>query len=781
LTSWLWVALRPWEVAPHPNATLDRLEPTAAAALLMEARVFDYNNYVQEDSSLPPLGHSAESADDDGMAFVSFLGRYLLDDFTIADGLRDFASVAKSTSLQTLARVLSSLAYANSGSPSHALDVLYVEEEPASPLEMAYLLLHRGLRHFEQGDTEAALKVTSVAHRALAPKSATGNVLAVQMEVAALGNSANYRPGGHSGLGDFFAMQALARLAGTSQHGHRALEVVDELLLRGLDRKVRHPLSTSTRWTSEDYVVGPLAAFLVQAELSAQFGAIRAARRRLGRALLLDQPAGDARLEEEGSALNLIRRSGDVRLLESATEMVRRDGPLRSLREEIERFIADHWTPSELRGNLAFTRLVVDLCRADEIHSLAGRLLEEADGTVRLREYRTAPGWSVRYETIRAMSAIASVATDDLHERLSTALLVAIADGLDSLEAQAAADAVRWISWESLSPSLQTRWVRMLENRHDSEFRAVALPVLAELAQIGVPTAAGTLGACLEENFGAFEAAVLLDSALELREGDWWERIRSVALASVEEQLQEASAGRFSVGVVDPLRLLANVYFRFPEDEVWEKLEEALRHDSTALRKRALLERLASGFFELGEERRQVVYDLVTVLLRRGASDDIGDSVFGGKRLGEAALVRLWSLGGAPVDELLAHLAQLAADAGSRGRAIVAQVVGTTPSPSADLLCAVGMSISGDEVSAVRAEAGRSLGRLLPHVGGPLRGAVERRLLELLQEDGTLVPLFTLRGLESSPSEPIVGILEGIMAGHPSRWVRLEASRVLAK
>lgn len=781
MTSWLWVALRPWEVAPHPNATLDRLEPTAAAALLMEARVYDYNNYVQEDSSLPPLGHRAESADDDGRTFVSFLGRYLLDDFTIADGLRDFALVAKSASLQTLARVLSSLAYANSGSPSHALEVLYLEKEPASPLELAYLLLHRGLRHFEQGDTEAALKATSVAHRALAPKSATGNLLAVQMEIAAIANSANYRPEDPSGLGDFFAMQTLARLAGTSHRGHRSLEVVDELLLRAFERKVRHPLSTGTRWTSEDYVVGPLAAYLVQAELSAQLGAIRAARKRLGRALLLDQPAGDARLEEEGGALNLIRRSGDVRLLESATEMVRRDGPLRSLREEVERFIAHHWAPAELRGNLAFIRLVADLCRAEEIDSLAERLLEEADGTVRLREYRTAPGWSVRYETIRAVSAIASVATVDLHERLATALLIAIGDGLDSLEAQAAADAVRWISWESLSPSLQARWVRVLESHPDSELRAVALPTLAELAQIGVPGAAGTLGACLEENFGQFEAAVLLDSELELPDGDWWQRIRSVALASVEQQLQEASAGRYSVGVVDPLRLLVNVYFRGPDDELWQKVEEALRHDSIALRKRALLERLALGFFELDEERRQVVYDLVTVLLRRGGSDDIGDSVFGGKGLGQAALVRLWILGGAPVDELLAHLAQLAADAGSRGRAIVAQLVGTTPSPSADLLCAFGVSISGDEVSAVRAEAGRSLGRLLPHVGGPLRGAVERRLLELLQEDGTLVPLFTLQGLESSPSGPIVDILEGMMAGHPSRRVRLEANRVLAR
>jgi hypothetical protein len=99
---------------------------------------------------------------------------------------------------------------------------------------------------------------------------------------------------------------------------------------------------------------------------------------------------------------------------------------------------------------------------------------------------------------------------------------------------------------------------------------------------------------------------------------------------------------------------------------------------------------------------------------------------------------------------------------------------------TSDWAVSVLLQLSHDGDPVVRAEAGRALGRL--HERFPdLSLVVGKRLRELIEEDGILVPVLVLRGLLLSGSLPweLQSVVHDVSKSHPARSVRELARELL--
>jgi hypothetical protein len=774
VTDWLTVAIRPWEVAPHPNSRRERLSARPAAALLVEARIEDYRRYAEADATLPPLGHSSAS-DDPDWRLVAAIGRYLVDDFDVAAELKELASASGTASRGVVARVLASLAYAAAGNPSMASSVLSQDWDSPDPLNFAFLGLHRGLREYEAGNRTEAIQTTDAAREALGPLAATGDLIAVQLMAIALSNLLNYDEYNTLRHERLYSMQALARLSSSANLPRRLAAAADELLVRMFEERSAHPLHPGRRWTAEDLVVAPLAANLVQAELKGEFGSIRSGRRHLGKALILDAGQG---VPSVVSGLHLIRRSGDVRLIDRAAAMVHRDGPLGAASAEVARIVeAETWNPVDLQSTFSLARRLVDLCSDVQLSVLVERLLNLVDHAGRLRDPPERPGWSVGYEFMRLIAAIASASDGAIRDRLAGWILHRLEEPLEALEVTTLTSAIRAITWELVPSDLQQLALSNARHRTTGDLRPAMLHLLARLAAAESDEAHEALFDVVGGHFGTLEAAVLLDSQLDL-ENQWVQRILEITLSAAEQQRHQAEAGSYSVGSIDPLRLLAGVYLRWPDARLWEEVLQALSHPSPLAQKGGLFEMLAVGSTDIDLSSQEDLRQRLEGLLSHVEEDD-REWVFFDALAAEGALLRLWMTTRPPIDQVLARLSSLAGRAGPAGRTLVAEIVGITPSPAPDLFTAMAMTLASDDAPAVRAEAGRSLSRLLPSLEGSLSVPVTRRVVELLSADGTLIPLSTIRGLSQDFPPAVVDVVRKMREEHPSRLVRRAAERAL--
>lgn len=131
------------------------------------------------------------------------------------------------------------------------------------------------------------------------------------------------------------------------------------------------------------------------------------------------------------------------------------------------------------------------------------------------------------------------------------------------------------------------------------------------------------------------------------------------------------------------------------------------------------------------------------------------------------------------VFDAVASLAGQAAGGARREAAVTAALLGARHGYS-DLLVMV-LSLSGDDDAIVKANAGRALASYA-HGGQPLSRVAKRRLRELLDEDGLLVPRLVLREMSDTAAALDLEIqrhVSDMATGHPSWSVRAEARSLL--
>ncbi|MYS87774.1 hypothetical protein [Embleya scabrispora] len=130
------------------------------------------------------------------------------------------------------------------------------------------------------------------------------------------------------------------------------------------------------------------------------------------------------------------------------------------------------------------------------------------------------------------------------------------------------------------------------------------------------------------------------------------------------------------------------------------------------------------------------------------------------------------------VDEMRAHasIARLAGSPDQSAREEAARTVATVAAVRTNAwLLAFALQLSHDPRAAVKAYAGRALALLA--VDHEFEPVASERLVELLREDGMLVPLLILRALDRNRVPPTVAQeITRLVDAHPSRLVRVTAA-----
>lgn len=192
----------------------------------------------------------------------------------------------------------------------------------------------------------------------------------------------------------------------------------------------------------------------------------------------------------------------------------------------------------------------------------------------------------------------------------------------------------------------------------------------------------------------------------------------------------------------------------------------------------------ASGWVEVGfSPEEAALCRLVGVERPPELADRVPGDLTAAVAAGRVELSRhSWAVNDADAYDATATLAAGASGTPRREAAVTLAALAAVR-PRSELL-ALALSLSRDDDVEVRAHAGRALA-VLAQPEEPLEPVAQRRLADLLAEDGLLAPLLVLRALIGVPGglQPVEvrNRVAGLAEQHPSRLIRKEATRLLAE
>jgi hypothetical protein len=474
-------------------------------------------------------------------------------------------------------------------------------------------------------------------------------------------------------------------------------------------------------------------------------------------------------------ALRLLRHAAAKNELDLALRRLRAAGPLSALSHDARQILR--------------TRTAPELLRKVELRALhiAAELLAPAEARVALNAVRAAlaaggpldlPG---QWELLVLRKEAAWVAAAALGNACGAAgevaeLLLAEAAKMqqdDELLDRALRRATAEIEWAEVPQRFQEAWLKFLDAR------AAGLPGTAEalFTRLGQPAPAAVSPSPVDRLIhglntalggGPIDPALARDGVPLIREE--LARIRS-----------DAAHGAHSLGGVSVADIAAGLVVVAGADGLWPDLVDFLLDPAVQRGDRTpAFERLARAELSLPEE--------VAARFREHAQQLLLASAGPGELL-EAPLIpypaalRLLGAHRLITDaDAYDAIAMLAGVAGADGRREAAVTVSTlaAKAPRGELL-ALALPLARDNDVEVRANAARALA-LLAQSEEPLGAVAQRRLSELLLEDGLLVPLHVLRALADLPGGLPAAVrrqVEELADQHPARSVRAEARRLL--
>jgi hypothetical protein len=469
-------------------------------------------------------------------------------------------------------------------------------------------------------------------------------------------------------------------------------------------------------------------------------------------------------------AVRLFRHAASKKDLDLALRWLRTAGPLDGLSADARKVIRLRLQPErlrsvELRVLVAAAELLTereaDLALDAVFACLAAGGPHDLPGEWELEIIRVESAW-------RAAAALANAAgrVDDVAELLFSQITGI--ESADQLRDQAIARSAQLLEWDGVDAGLKERWADcLLEN-------AQALPatvsVMAPVLGVGV-IPSGNLRPDLDSIATRLNAS-MRGSPIE---EDIIEAAIPLVRRAMSETRESAVRGSYSVGsptadIVAGLILYAGV------DELWIDLAEFLT-DTTVPRadRSPAFERLAREATEVPSAAKEhFIGNALTVL---GSPDRLFVSAINPypealRFLGRFNLI---------TDEQLLDLTARLAGIPYQGRQEAAKTIATlSRGVSSPWILAFAIQLSYDEDVEARASAGRCLAALSSS-SSDLALVSSNHLVDLLKEDGLLVPILILRELENwrvDLTESIRAHVEWMRDNHPSRAVRRLAGRV---
>jgi hypothetical protein len=408
----------------------------------------------------------------------------------------------------------------------------------------------------------------------------------------------------------------------------------------------------------------------------------------------------------------------------------------------------------------AEARLALDAVRA----TLAAGGPADLPGHRELLVLRKEVAWTAAAALGNACGAASEVAA---------LLLEEAADGQqdDQLLDRALLRATAEIEWAEVPQKVQNAWLELLNSRNTA-LPGTAEVLFARLGQSPPPPVAPSAMDALIHRLNLVIRGNPIDPALT-RDGITLVR---EALASIRA---DAARGVYSWGGLSVAEVAAGLVIFAGADELWSELTDFMLDPAVDREDRTpAFERLARAEVSLPGEVKARFSEQAQPLL-------VGPSahVLGPPLIPYPAALRFLGayqlMDDADVYDAIAVLAGKAAGDGRREAAATVTLLAVT-APHGELL-ALALPLAGDDDVEVRANAARALA-LLARPDETLAAVARRRLMELLLEDGLLVPTQVLRALADLPAglpDAVRHQVEDLASQHPARSVRAEARRLI--
>jgi len=477
--------------------------------------------------------------------------------------------------------------------------------------------------------------------------------------------------------------------------------------------------------------------------------------------------------DEVADALRLLRHAGAKSELDLAVERVRATGPLASLKKDSDQIVENRSKPHMMReAEMRILRAAADLMTETEARDALDEVRRVIDaggaqslpGTLQLDVVRLEPAWL-------AASHLASAAGKD--ESVSDLLLDAATRGRegDELWDKAVGRSLRNLEWEKISSAARSRW-REFFTSNPSHMPATRGVFEALARQKVAPQA--TVLADLEAVADRINSAIAGMAMSETEVSASVEVVRA-SLAGVREQ---AAHGVWSFRYLDPADVAAALILFADAQDLWSDLCSFLT-DARVQRsdKSGALDRLAYG-------ATQIPHDVESVLRREGRvlleapSNELDDESINPF---PSALRFLASHGLIEESETFSLIAQLSGSTDPKSREEASRTVAVLSSSAAvPWLLTQAMQLSHDSEPKVRAHAARALA-MFSSSSSDFKETAERRLVDLMAEEGTLVPLLVMRQMRQSVnvSDSSKRAIATLAEQHASRTVRKEALLLL--
>lgn len=731
--SWLDALLEPSQLIRDAQVS-DSPTPPVGLALLLDNQLSLYQAIAPK-GNWPPLGDPADSRLDAPRRLLRVVGRHLIG---AEDPRVGYAKLSRSKDheLAAVALLLWSYAQSDAGEPEKAAHTLTSRDLTRfDAVERGLLLLQLSVRQAEAADVAAAIATTENAAKVI--RKATPRRRREWLAGIAAYNLAAFQAtrGFFQGIQDLPPRGDITPLM---RNDVLLAEGLTEFLSTSFQRSLANPYSRTITFQAQDPTEARLRGALVRCELLADWHDIRRARRLLGRYLVLSKLGTQGGVP--AAALELMRRAGDGDGLKAAARTIAIVGPPAPLRAATSSLLArQDLGASEAVASMRLLEAGADLLPPREADLSARRLMADP------KEF--AARWNAAPDTLAALvsSSTAGVQSQaaGFVRRLMHADNGALVQNLMRVVAE--------VRWPEVDEAERSAWLSEIDasfaSGTDAHFVSVA--AIVGLSTPNPMEIAAFLRRRFEQHPSLDLVSLVVDTSHRLPkwlgQGGW-----ALVADALERVRSDAHAGSFGMGTLDIGDLAtAMLLLDLKNEEGWCQLVDFLLDPviSTASKQRA--------FNRLAGAKRLPPTSARDRL--RGSLADIGGVALDLEGTPEgfvAAKLRLASrIGGMASGDILGQLVSLSGSQEPQGRIEAARALPlATRRLDARVTTAIALMLSRDAHPDVKGSAAWSLAQLQRDVSAD--AIVHQRLVELLSDQGTIVP-----------ASAVVGLHEFVLAG----------------
>lgn len=726
-------------IAPHPNDTVESLQPVEAIALLIQQRRHELHEYVDMDK--------AAIQKDWRWKFFLALESWLTTGDT--SSLADVADIASSAEQRVATILASALAEFEQGRVTAAVSLVSHElnRDSAAPVDQALLHAHHARYLVELNQTEEA-------RRAAIEASTVQNTHPDNPVAQAAVASASYVLFSTSPW-EAADVAQLIQNSDTVSAWWRS-----QVLATGLGRYFEEAFrtwshDTTVTFGAEDVTSTKLRSAVLLAGMAADGAAWKYAASLLARRELM-KPRD---IEAQSAALDLLRLSADHKSLKLAIAELLRRGELNAVVGAGSRLKLDETTRSTLKPSIQFLQSAGDVLSVDDASRHASWILSTLEDPTQAQNLNMHSILDV--ELLKALKSLVFSVSDDrlqaiIHHIATRPTLE------DQSKARAYANLVYAIPADFWNPE-DLQAIECRDRSDNFELREALDRLLADRS---TDFREGLRVRILE---GELSALASFGNVSDLSSDEALHAIQSSEKLLARE-IEEAKSGSFAVRPHDPLRILTLLNLWFPEVSRWSRVEEYFNLPLANPNKLADSIRLFSLCHERVPEKVKTTIRASLERFAKSEPDRLLVRVFDNTDIRGISTVALMHLFPDTENEYVLFNLLRGSDSQRAAAADLIALLGD------DSKTSVLVTLAADSSFEVARAAASALARVAAQ--NPENLSVVELVKKILSQSSVELAEFVSRALhDPTLSTEAIGFLSGLLAEHPSARVRHRARR----